>query len=209
MRKIYLWVFVLMGGVLGGCSGTRVHTDKVKGADLSSYKTYAWLSDVDQTTDEDYKVVISDITFQNLRQTADEEMRKRGYVLNTENPDMLLRLKTNLEKKQEIVSSMGNGYSYNYWGINASPYYYPNYYSGFYNGYYSGYYNTPYNFGYGMNKVEYTEGTITIEAFDRRSDQMVWRGWSEEIMDDYTDVDEMDESVAEIFDDYPVKERKN
>ena len=205
MRKIYSWLFVLLVGVLGGCSTTRVHTDKVKGADLSSYKTYAWLSDVDQTSDEDYQIVISDITFQNLRQAADAEMLKRGYVLDEKNPDMLLRLETNLEKKQEVVSGMGTGYSYNYWGINGSPNYYPNYYSGFYNGYYSGYYNTPYNYGYGLNRIEYTEGTVMIEAFDSENSQMLWRGWSEDVIEGYEDVDELDESVSEIFDDYPVK----
>jgi hypothetical protein len=198
MKKLsgILIIFSLL--VWSGCSSTRVHSDQVKDVNFSAYKTYAWLPNGKDTTSK--TILNSEITYQNLRQAADREMAKRGYTLDAQNPDLLLLVHTMFEKRQELVQSP----LYSSYG-----YYYPGFYTGTWHPYYyGGYYNVPYVAGYDIREVTYTEGTVIIDVIDRKKNNLIWRGWSEERIHDYGDVNELYKNVEKIFKKYPVKAKK-
>ncbi len=191
-----LIIFSLLIGA--GCSSTQVYSDQVKGADFSAYKTYAWLPNGKDTTDND--ILDNEITYQNIRQAADKEMAERGYILDAQNPDLLLLAHTMFEEKQELVQSpLYSSYNYNY------PYHS---FGAMYPYYYSGYASAPYIAGYGINQVNYTEGTVVIDVVERRKNNLIWRGWSEERIDDYRDANELYKNVEDIFEKYPKKAKK-
>lgn len=188
-----IWII----GVVAGCSSARTYSDQVKGVSFNSYKTYAWLppESTDTTGNE---VLDNDITYQNLKAEADKEMARRGFTLNTENPDVLLRLHTNFQERHDIVRSPLYS-SYNYYWYPASP-------TGLWNPYYyGGYYNAPYVTAYDLRQVDYTEGTVTIDMIDRKQGRMVWRGWSDEEISSEKDVKQMYKDVDKIFKKFPVK----
>jgi hypothetical protein len=189
-----------MIGIMGGCSSARTYSDQVQGADFSVYKTYAWLPlDKGDTTAK--AIMDNEITYQNIIKAADEAMAERGYVLDTKNPDVLLKAHTMFEKERDVVRSPLYS-SYNY-------YYYPGSPTGLWNPYYyNGYYNAPYVTAYDLREIEYIEGRIVIDVIDRQKKRLMWRGWSEEEIVDQKDVDDLYESVEDIFKKYPVHELK-
>lgn len=201
MRWIYSLVFIAIAAVFaGGCSSTRVHSDQVQGTNFSAYKTYAWLPNGRDSTDNRNTIWSSEITQQNIRSAADREMKARGFTLDASNPELLLMVHTDFERKEAVVSRPFYS-SYNY--------YHPGFYTGaWFPGFYSGYYNVPYVYGYGIEQIEYTEGTVVIDAIDRQKNQLVWRGWSEETLYDYDDVNELYGNVDNIFKRFPMKEKR-
>lgn len=199
MRFLYSIIFVVSVGLFaGGCSSARINSDQVVGVDFSAFKTYAWLPNGRDTTNK--SILNNEITLQNIRAAADKEMMGRGYRLDASDPDLLLMAHTNFEKREEIVTRpYYSSYSYYHPGFSVGPWY-PYYYSG--------YYNVPYIHGYGIEEIQYTEGTVVIDVIDREKNQLIWRGWSEERLYDYEDVEALYENVDKIFAEYPVKARK-
>jgi hypothetical protein len=210
-RVIYsLALIVGLGIMAGGCTTERVYSDQVKGVEFSSYKTYAWIPTGKDTTEQsDFN---NDVTYQNIRQATDKEMAKRGYVLDATNPDLLLNVHANFEKREELVQRPMYSTYYNYYYPGFNNYaYYPGYFPGYVGSYYGGYgyHNSPMISGYDIQEIEYTEGTVVIDAIDRKSQKVIWRGWTEERLDDPDDLDELYDNVDNVFKKYPVKERED
>lgn len=201
MRLVYSLALILTLGILaGGCSSARVNSDQVAGTNFAVYKTYAWLPNNKDTVNDNGSVYNSEITNQNIRSAVDTEMMRRGITLDASNPDLLMLVHTNFEQRAEVVSRPFYS-SYNYYA--------PGFYPGpWYAGYYYGYNSIPYVYGYGIEEVQYTQGTLIIDAIDRHKNQLVWRGWSEERLYDYNDARELYENVDNIFKEFPVKEKK-
>jgi hypothetical protein len=202
MKQITGILLIFSWLLWAGCSSTRVYSDQVKGADFSAYKTYAWLPVDKDTTGQ--IVFDNEITSQNIREAADKEMAKRGYTYDSGNPDIFLRTHTIFEKRREIVQQPLYCYTYNYNLPNCGagtghPYYY------FYNGLNPA---MPFSAYDDVNLNNFTEGTIVIDAIDRKKNRLTWRGWAKEEVYDFNKVDELYENVEKIFKEYPVKKEK-
>jgi len=200
MRWIYSIVFVWMLGIMGGCTSTRTYSDKAQGVDYNTYKTYAWLKPHPGDTTGN-KLVNNDITYGNLRAAVDKEMRRRGFTIDTENPDVLLKIRTEFHNRVDVARNPLYS-SYNYYWYPASPSTLWDPY------YYQGYYNPPYISAYDLRPELYSTGTVAIDMIDRNQRRVVWRGWTNEEVMTQADTKRMYKDISKIFYKFPVKASK-
>jgi len=60
--------------------------------------------------------------------------------------------------------------------------------------------------GYNTQQVPYTEGTLVIEVIDRKTNQLVWKGWSVGTLNNEEDLEQqLPKDIRKIFTKYPVK----
>lgn len=178
---------------LSSCS-REVKTQKVnvnKEISLKEYKTYAWLPAGD-TTGNSFPV---DPTLsQAVRSKVNQELRQKGYSLNTSNPDLLVLVHTNYNKKANF-NTLPNSYAY----------YGPGFFTGPWNNeYYSNYNQIGYIDGSNVGMAQYTEGTVVIDLIDRKSRKVVWRGNASAPGYDRNDAQhEIVKNINEIFEQFP------
>ena len=130
-------------------------------------------------------------------------MIKKGYRIDTLEPDLLLEYHLTSQKKTYTVNNPPSyGYGYSPYG-NNNPYGYNN--ANGYNSYNSPY-NNPYNQAYNQRQVEYLEGTILIDVIDRKTNELVWRGWAIGSIDHEAQIQaELPSDVRRIFAKFPVQ----
>ena len=199
-----IWIAAIVAViVLIGCSSTynAVSTDYDRTVDFSKFKTFAWLPDKADNTNTPYN---NEIIRNNIRNYFGQCMSDRGYSFDTENPDVLMQLVITNSKKERILPSYSSIYYYR-------PYYYGSYY---YHPYPFTYYYRYYpSYGYSSaigypssQKVEYVNGTITLNFIDRKSKKLIWTGTAEgDIYDPGMMNKDLHPAVHRILDQYPVK----
>ncbi|WP_157974508.1 DUF4136 domain-containing protein [Lewinella sp. IMCC34183] len=179
--------------------GPQVTTAQPTDADLSKYKTFAYLPNADiEMTDAnmDQEAINSRII-----ETVNTQMQQEGYRLNRDNPDLLVLI--SVKKDQETATDTDPVYAtypYGTYGVNTvSPYYNNYYYNDFYN--YGGV------VGYDTDTYNYTEGTLIISLVDRNSKNTVWKGMTSEAIYSGSTTEEIIGLVDDIFDEYPINNR--
>ena len=181
-----------------GCS-PRVTTAQPTQADLSNYRTFAYLPNADvemQDTGMDQDEVNSRII-----QTVNLQMEKLGYTLDRSQPDLLVLV--SVKKTQETARDTDPVYAtypYGTSGINTVSPYYNNYY-------YNDFYRYGNVVGYDTDTYNYTEGTLIISLVDRETRNMVWKGMTSESIYSGSTTDELVDLVDTIFDEYPTTGR--
>ena len=110
MRKLFLSIPLLF--LLAGCTqyakDIRVKTEVGVNADLSAYKSYAWLDTISTLNDPGGKWQPPGVDIAaDIKLLIDRELRKRGLQLNTRNPDILVsfQLGANMQALKLIKSS--------------------------------------------------------------------------------------------------------
>lgn len=164
-----------------GCSVyTNVYSDYDRSVNFNTYKTFAWLPDSGVVMKKDTfnnTPYDNDIIRNNAKNYINHCFGERGYIIQTDTPDVLVQLVLLNEKKERIVAYPAYYYSpYYYHNHYYYPYYYPyydhyTYYGWGWNNYYYGY--TP------TYKESYVKGTIIINMFDRKLKRLVWTGSAE------------------------------
>jgi len=138
--------------LITACSGveTRVHSNTNQSVEFNQYSNFGFFRPLD--TDSDYESLIS----QYLKEATTNEMTKRGFVLNNEQPDLLINFHSNVENKQYVhhVPRSNHGGYYSYRG----------------RVYYDAW------LGYETYVDNYTEGTVNIDIVDRQQNKMIWEG---------------------------------
>jgi hypothetical protein len=192
MRSLILIPVILF---LGGCAAVQTYSDADKAVDFNKYHTYAWLQRSDSVQDIFYS---NQLVEKNIKYYAEQEMASRGYILDNNNPDVLIEYHTMVEKKHQTVSNPVYATpSYPY-----SPFYGP---FGYNTAYPYTYYNTPYVIGYNVQEIDYNEGTLVIDIIDRKKNQLIWRGWSVGTVSDEQSLEkELPKDIKKIFKKYPV-----
>jgi hypothetical protein len=193
-NKVVKYVSGLLLGilvVLAGCNTVDVSSQIAPSANLKQYKTFAWLPSADTATNS---LARDPILASNFRAKVNQELQEQGYVLNAENPDLLVNAYANYSKEIDLQSVSP---SYGYFGSGfygpMYDYYYPNYGS---IGYLSG--------GPMVREVEYTEGTVVLDFIDAKRNEVVWRGTASDAMYEEDEiVKETLENVEEIFEEFP------
>jgi len=186
-------VFVLALFVLGACGGIKTSSWTAKGVNLKGYKSYAWVVPGDSTLGHrrDDKLYAGTIQY-----VADTELKAKGMVVDTNQPDAVFMFDTRLEDhvrySQSPTVSVG-------FGVGS-----PGYYGG--PGYYMG----------GMVPVAggevtanyYKQGTLVIEMYDLKTNKLLWRGWATKELDYSTDMDyTIRKAVHDIFIYLPIKHK--
>jgi len=166
-----------------------------KEVDFSQYETYAYLPTVDST--ESQSLYDNEIVLERVRASVNEQLQERGFSPDPENADILVHIHKMFEEEtQNIRTPVYDSYQY----------YYPGFRLGYWNPYYYTYYNrVPYVYGsYEIEEVEYTEGTIIIDVIDSENNNLIWRGWSEDVTRTAYFVEDIRNYVKNIFDNFPV-----
>ena len=180
-----LATIILTVWVISCSEGIHTSSWKAKGVDLKKYKTYAWVAPGDTALNgrRDDKLFAG--TIQNA---ADNELRKKGMVMDVNSPDAVFMFDTHLEDRlkysQSPTLTMGVGFGG------------PGYYVGGY---------APVAGGQ-ITASPYKEGFLVIEMFDLKTKQSVWRGYANKSLDDSSDITAIIQTaVHNIFVYLPIK----
>ncbi|EQA46131.1 PF13590 domain protein [Leptospira broomii serovar Hurstbridge str. 5399] len=187
-----------------GCTSAQIQSSYDTSLDFAKYKTFDWYPSKEKN-DEKY---FGDFSVQReIRFLLRRELEGRGLTLNSKKPDLLVEFHGVVESKlvEERVpafSGMSYGYSPYYYGgppIGALPYY------GGYNSMYPyGYNNVPYQIPNQSHVQEFKDGTLLVDIVDRKTNQLVWRGWAEDSLEDLDDLkNELKSEIPKLMKGYP------
>ena len=160
-------VFMSILMVSCGSSGPTSKDDLKK---LKSYDSYAYIPNKDTIISRDFD---NDAIQQVIVETINANMKDEGYVLNKRNPDVLVHFHPMFDEK---VAVNANPVYTNY------AYYRPGHYIGpYYQDYmYENYFTIQRLNGPRVEQVPYRERSIVIDLIDRRTNEILWRGTSNE-----------------------------
>lgn len=174
------------------CSAYKIASDKDSTIDFSKYKTFAWYAKDPQSFKNaqfDNQIIES-----NIKNYVSAELKKRGMVVNIDNPDILLDYSLMIENKTEQVQNPIYSHPYNYGYYNpyrpmSNPFMYPSTIV-----------------GYQTQNIPYKDGTLTITAVDKNTNRIVWRGWSEgTLIDGQSYESDLPRDIHKVLKHYPVK----
>lgn len=174
-RSIYALLVIAMVSGLSACTSYDYYTAGLNRTNLSEYRTFAWMPPARNRNASNRGSMVADAKIKDAATTA---LQAKGLILNQRNPDIIV----------SYSSVVGTG---------TRTYYYPEYYGaypGFYGGFglgwgawggWGGWYRPYYYYGgpfaYGgvvaAGTEHYKEGTLIIDLIDRRSRELVWRGF--------------------------------
>jgi hypothetical protein len=185
INVLKIWLPVFAAFIVVGC-GVQSHVEKDPTANLSSYRTYAWIGDKNgRKNDKPYK----DFQETYLTDLISQQLEKNGFVKATRSkPDVLIDYDIMYEndvRKQSnpVYSRPFVRYFYNPYTGRLNTLYYPSRYM-----------------GQNTYDVPYKSGTITINIVDNESKKLVWQGWAEtEVTKRRIDKDDMNKIVKSIF----------
>lgn len=182
-KKVFITLgFLLM--LIYGCKSYKVVNSELDtSADFSSYHTFAWLPDKDNSTNNHDSIIHN-----NIKNYLSHHFEDFGYKIDTENPDLLFEQVITIANKtreytdQHPVTQINNYQRNPYYTPTPNPYRYNNYKQYNYN-----YKNQNYlgNRGYAYRQraqqyrgethtEEYIESTFTLNAIDRKKNKLVW-----------------------------------
>ena len=148
---------VSLAFLLAACGVIKVDSNQSKGVDLKKYKTFAWVKPEDpnhpsRKDDKIYSRLILEL--------ANAELLKKGFVLDTLQPEAIFIFDTRVEDR--LSYSQG------------APVYTGYGYDGF--GYYGGYTYSPTSRN--VSQKEYEEGMLYIDMLDAKTRVPLWGGWA-------------------------------
>ena len=199
------------------CAPTTIYSDYDKSIDFKTYTTFAWLPKTHDTANDNG--FNNQIIENNVKNLASGELKTRGYKVDVNSPDVLLDFHVSVANKVDHVSTPVYSYPYNYNNYNNNVYnnnstynntgYYNNMYynnnNNYYNNYNNNINNSPSIVGYKTQDVPYEEGTLTIIMIDRKTNQLIWKGWSVgSITDEQSYEYELPSDIHRVFKEYPV-----
>jgi hypothetical protein len=171
--------------------------------DYSNYRTFAWLPDQMDSTNVPYN---NEIIRNNIKNYFGQSFSKRGFTVNLEEPDILLKIIIHNNKKEKIVvysTFPGPFYQCNYYY--GSSYYFP--YSSDYYYRHRAAYCYPANFY--SQRFEYFESSITLNVFDRVGNKLIWTGTAKgDIYDPLFINKNIHPAVKSIMRKFPVKTKR-
>ncbi|MDZ7648187.1 MAG: DUF4136 domain-containing protein [Cytophagales bacterium] len=107
--------------LLGACAGLQVDSAQTKGVTLEKYKTYAWGKPGDPDNDPNYKPGKESKKMYGglIKRLADEELLKKGFKLDTLQPDAIFAFNSRVEENLSVSHSniteadyYGSGFGY-------------------------------------------------------------------------------------------------
>jgi len=182
----------LRTGLIGGFSAllavacaspVRTAYDSAPGTDFSKYHTYAWVTP-DSMTGEDPLAAsyISPQDDDRVRTAVEAVLDERRFQkAPPDSADVILGFTVTREPKTQQRVEAGR-----------STVYYPSH---------SG--RTTYS-APAVSEVSFTEGTLTLQFFDRESQQLIWSGWgSKRLSKNHESPERLKQAVEQILMKYP------
>lgn len=174
---------LLVATLFSSCRTYKVlDSESDKSADFNSYKTYSWLPDKESESSHNQDSIIHN----NVKNYFSRHFSDFGYKVDTENPDILFEQVITNEKKTRtyrdqhpVVNNYQNNPYYtptpNPYGYKKSSAYNYNYKKQNYrgnNGYV--YKQRAQQYKGDTHDEEYIESTFTLNAIDRKKNQLIW-----------------------------------
>ena len=187
-RKI-IFCLCLIGTVAVACaSPIRTSFDRDPTADFSQYRTFAWvgpapLARAKQGTAS--SSFVSALDDQRLRRAVDRGLQAKGYTLvqDADAADLAVAYSVGSEDKVRVHQTPTSMTVYPYPGR----YRYGSWYTG----------ST-------VNVQQYTEGTLSLEVYDQKTEQAVWVGWASKRLSRNDDSQKLiTEAVSKILVGFP------
>jgi len=171
-KKLFIksLVFTLWVTMIVSCVQTvKVTTDYDKYSDFTHYKTF---SIYNLTT----SLNVSELNAERIWRSIRQEMIKKGYKENNDNPDLMINV-VSLLKDKKYVTATGNDYYRPYRGAG----------------------NTT------IQAYEYKDGSLVIHVVDVKANRLVWEGkGTAEITKQPKNPDEaINSAVAKIMTEFP------
>ena len=188
-KRLYWLILVLGCFALVSCaSPIRTHFDQDATTDFSAYRTFAWIGPAPLARAKQGSGAASfasAIDDQRIRRAVEADLEARGYrrVDSAEQADLVVAYSVGSEEKVRVHES----------AMRTTLYPYP----------------TRYRYGPWLTDSnvivqQYTEGTLTLEFYDRRSEQAVWVGWAPRRLSRSNDPEALiSAAVAAILADFP------
>ncbi|MBX2964421.1 MAG: DUF4136 domain-containing protein [Cyclobacteriaceae bacterium] len=189
MKNFYLFPFILLVGIIAGCSSSGVvsRSYKAKGVDLKQYKTYSWAKPGNEEYQLQYDKKIN-IPF--IIALANAELQKKGFRQDNENPQAIFVTDTRVEDRVAYSQSpqMSVGF-----GVGG-----PGYFGAF---------SAPVAGGQ-VTEQRYQQGMLFIEMYDVKTRKLLWRGWAEKKITFRNDIEaDIRKGVKDIFIRLPVRHK--
>lgn len=201
-RVLFLFCGILLMSSCGVFTEVTISADS--GVNLSNYKTFAWLPDQVDTTNTPYN---NELIRNNLKNYFGQNFAGRGFRMERNKPDILLQIiVSNTKRHAELI-----------YPIHPTEYYFAPYYykSRYYSPYAYEYYFQDsivycYSNGICVQKVEYVEGSITLNVIDRKLNKLVWTGTAKGDIYDPTYINkDIHPAVKRIMKEFPLPEINN
>lgn len=114
-----------------------------------------------------------------IKTAVQKQLSKRGYKLSAESPELILHYHI-IVKDQSVLITEPYGYSYGQYWTRAN-----------------------------TNTYSYREGTLILDLMDKKTNQLIWRGWAvTDVKDSYSpkQVEALiEEVVSKLFRKFPKK----
>ena len=153
---------------------------------MKKYKSYAWAkpNEMDESRKDDklYAAFILEL--------CNTELTKKGFTLNTEQPDVIFLFDTRVEDRVSYTQTPQVGVGIGFGG--------PGYYGSMYAPVAGGDY-VPHN---------YQQGMLFIEMYETNTQKLLWRGWAEDKITHKSDLErDIRMAVKHIFMRLPVNHK--
>jgi hypothetical protein len=125
-------------------------------------------------------LLYNELTDKRIRRAVELQFQAKGIPLDEENPDFRVHYHIIVENRSSVQ---------------PSPY---------------GYYYSPYWMRSQMYVYQYQEGTLIIDLMDAKNNNLIWRGWASEVLNNEVPElteKEIAESVYEILTEFPPKHK--
>jgi hypothetical protein len=194
VNTLFLFYFlILLSACAVGSLVIKINTSQDQNARFDQYHTYNWYpaaaaspSSEGQT---DYGMLQA-----HVKKAIEQEIAKKGLQKETENPQLFLAYDVSLPKPtappaQAYPPGFGYGLA---WHMGL-------------------------RYDYGHAKLTnyqpvntFAPGTILIDVIDANTRELIWRGWAEEVIEDFNaDYKTITNYVDDIIDKYPSKTSSN
>lgn len=162
MRAVIFTCSALLAMVLVSCSVSS-GVEVAKGVNFNNYKTFGWAitNGVTKSGRSD-----NDIVDNNIKNAVGAELEAKGWVEADSHPDVLLDYNIMVEKG--VRTETDPVYPYPYSGYFYSPW----------RGRRGYFYNPYFLAGYRTYNVPFTEGTLTVNMIDAKTNKLIWQGWA-------------------------------
>lgn len=155
--KLFLRASIcLLGLVFYSCAPTiQTFSDRDTKVDLKQYKTYAWLAPGDSVLNTPRR---DKVYGELIMYSANEQLKKKGMVIDTLSPQALFVFDTRIEDKVKYTQSPTVSVGVGFGG--------PGYYVG----------GAAPVAGGQVTASTYEEGTLVIDMYDTKKGGLIWRG---------------------------------
>lgn len=174
--SFYVGLIAVAISGLSACTSYNYYEAGLNRTNLSNYRSFAWMPSGKAQADDKSMNMIADAK---IKDAATEALTAKGLKLQQNDPDLIISYSTQIGRgvRTNYYPTYGGYYGMGFggfypgfgWGGGWGGWYRPNYYA----------FMDPFMYGGGISayKEHYKEGTIIIDLIDRRSREVVWRGF--------------------------------